>query len=103
MNPLDSDLSGGQRYPAFEQLGPGSFINIRHILTGFHNDPMVFLIKTTLSEALVGRLSHVKHQLDSRKRNDFLKLCLLNGNDQTFLNHARLNFTIKAAFHVSQS
>ena len=21
--PLDSDLSGGQRYPAFEQLGPG--------------------------------------------------------------------------------
>ena len=21
MNPLDSDLSGGQRYPAFEQLG----------------------------------------------------------------------------------
>ena len=76
MNPLDSDLSDGQRYPAFEQLGPGSFINIRHILTGFHHDPMVFLIKTTLSEALVGRLSHVKHQLDSRKRNDFLKLCL---------------------------
>ena len=21
--PLDSDLSGGQRYPSFEQLGPG--------------------------------------------------------------------------------
>ena len=21
--PLDNDLSGGQRYPAFEQLGPG--------------------------------------------------------------------------------
>ena len=74
MNPLDSDLSGGQCYPAFEQLGSGSFINI---LTGFLHDPMVFFIKKkTLSEALVGRLSHVKHQLDSRKRNDFLKLCL---------------------------
>ena len=73
MNPLDSDLSGGQRYPAFEQLGPGSFINI---LTGFLHDPMLFFIKTTLSEALVGRLSHVKRQLDSWKRNDFLKLCL---------------------------
>ena len=48
MNPLDSDLSGGQRYPAFEQLGPGSFINI---LTGFLHDPMLFFIKTTLSEA----------------------------------------------------
>ena len=22
--PLDSDLPGGQRYPAFEQLGPGA-------------------------------------------------------------------------------
>ena len=24
--PLDSDLSGGQRYPSFEQLGPGAII-----------------------------------------------------------------------------
>ena len=54
MNPLDSDLSGGQRYPAFERLGPGSFNNI---LTGFLHDPMVLFKKTTLSEALVGRLS----------------------------------------------
>jgi len=23
--PLDSDLSGGQRHPTFEQLGPGGF------------------------------------------------------------------------------
>ena len=24
--PLDSDLSGGQRYPSFEQLGPGGVL-----------------------------------------------------------------------------
>ena len=29
--PLDSDLSGGQRYPAFEQLGPDLFPKVRSL------------------------------------------------------------------------
>ena len=35
--PRDSDLSGRQRYPPFEQLGPGRFIECEHIyISGTH-------------------------------------------------------------------
>jgi len=31
--PQDSDLSGGYRYPAFEQLGPGEYTILYAIIT----------------------------------------------------------------------
>ena len=65
--PLDSDLYGGQRYPSFEQLGPGSqhrghticvLYELRSPLTSqFATSPCLFPVKLNKSPRLFSVLS----------------------------------------------